>query len=137
MEWTFDRYGWRLETALSIDDLEIIVKKALIEEHFGFPSQINVDEVLQEKLGVKRPAYRIIGACHPPSADIVTLADPAIGLFLPCNVVVREIIGGGSEVAMIDVTMMMQMVNMPELKEVAEDIDGRMTRSRQAILFAL
>ncbi len=137
MEWTFDRYGWRLETELSIEDLEKVVKEVLVEEGFGFPAEIAVDEVLKNKLGVNRPKYHIIGACHPPSADIVTLADPAIGLFLPCNVVVREIISGGSEVSMIDVAMMMQMVAMPELKEVAEDIDGRMNRSRQAILAAL
>lgn len=134
MEWTHDRYGWRREFELPVEELEPIVREALIGEGFGFPMEIPVHDVMKEKLGVDRPYYRILGACHPASADKVAQMDPSIGVLLPCNVVVRQRLEGGSEVVMIDVAAMVGFVQKDGFQEVAEDIGGRLDRARKQIL---
>lgn len=133
MEWNLDRYGWRLESELEYGELEPLVRDALIAEGFGFPMEIAVHEVMKEKLGVDRPYYRILGACHPPSADKIAGMDPAIGVLLPCNVVVRQRPEGGSECVMIDVAAMVGFVGMDGFQEVADKVGGMLERSRTTI----
>ena len=98
------------------------VVAALKEQGFGILTRIDVKATLKEKLDADFRPYIILGACNPPLAHQALLADPSIGLMLPCNVTIESIPQGGSMVRIVDPAMMMQVTTFqdnPALKQVA------------------
>ncbi len=98
------------------------VVASLRQDGFGVLTEIDVRQTLRKKLGVEFRNYRILGACHPPSAYQALLAEDKIGTMLPCNVIVQESAPGEIEVAAIDPIASMQAIQNPGLGEVAEAV---------------
>jgi len=100
----------------------------LQSEGFGVLTEIDVKKTLKEKLDVEFPRYRILGACNPPLAHRALTAEPAIGLLLPCNVVVSERAEGGSTVSVVAPAKMFQVVDNPELGPIVDEVEARLRR---------
>lgn len=116
----------------SVDDATARVTEALKAEGFGVLTEIDVKATLAKKLGVEFRPYRILGACNPGLAHRALQIDPAIGLILPCNVVVQEA-EGGAEVLVIDPRAMFGAVDRPELEPVVAEADARLRRVVDAL----
>jgi uncharacterized protein (DUF302 family) len=106
---------------------------ALKVEGFGILTEIDVKETMKKKLNVDLAPYKILGACNPQLAHRALSADPQVGLLLPCNVTVRQLEDGATEVALIDPIMMMSVVNHPDLKPVADEARARLQRVAQSL----
>jgi uncharacterized protein (DUF302 family) len=122
------KYYFSKTVTLSFDDA---IEKAVAElkkEGFGILTDIDVKQTLKKKLDVDFKKYRILGACNPPFAYKALQAEDKIGTMLPCNVIVQEIEGGRIEVAAIDPVASMQAVTNPALKEVAEQVQGKLKK---------
>ena len=104
------------------------VTEALKAEGFGVLTEIDVKETMQKKLGVDYLPYKILGACNPPLAHRALTIAPEVGLLLPCNVIVRQIEDGVSEVSLIDPLGMMAMIHNPELEAVAKEARAKLER---------
>lgn len=65
-------------------------KNALKDQGFGVLSEIDVSANLREKLGTEIEPYTILGVCNACLAKAAIEAEPAVGVFLPCTVVVRQ-----------------------------------------------
>jgi uncharacterized protein (DUF302 family) len=108
------------------------VTAALKAEGFGVLTRIDVDEVLKTKIGVDFRPYVILGACNPVLAHQALSADDNIGLILPCNVVVAAI-EDGTEVAFVRPHAMMDIVDLPEIRGMADEAQARLERALQAV----
>jgi uncharacterized protein (DUF302 family) len=104
------------------------VSAALKNEGFGILTEIDVQATMKNKLGIDVPAHRILGACNPTLAHRALMAEPDIGLLLPCNVVVRQDADGKVMVGIIDPIAMLQATSNPEVTTVAREARERLQR---------
>ncbi|MEW6511789.1 MAG: DUF302 domain-containing protein [Bacteroidota bacterium] len=125
-------YGISRSVGLGYDQAVTKVTDELKREGFGVLTTIDVKETMRQKLGVDFRRYVILGACNPPLAYRALSADEAIGLLLPCNVVVYET-GGGTTVAAFDPRVISTLVDTPELRVVAEEARAKLERVIAAV----
>jgi uncharacterized protein (DUF302 family) len=100
--------------------------EALKSEGFGVLTQIDVRDTLREKLGVEFRRYKILGTCNPALAHRALQEDLAIGVMLPCNVVVYEE-GNQTVVTAVD-PMETIAAKSDRLRPIAEEVRGKLGR---------
>ena len=98
---------------------------SLKDQGFGVLTEIDMSATLKKKLDKDIKPYKILGACHPPSAYQAVTVEDHIGLMLPCNVIVTDE-GDHIEVSAIDPVASMQAVNNNNLESVALDVQNRL-----------
>ena len=118
---------------MSYADAVVAAKAALAAEGFGVLTEIDVRATMKAKLDAEMPNYIILGACNPPLALRALTALPAVGLLLPCNVVVTESADGDAIVSAIDPRKMFSVVDQAGLEEVVRDVGKRLRRALAAI----
>ncbi|MCB0050782.1 MAG: DUF302 domain-containing protein [Caldilinea sp.] len=110
------------------------VTAALKEQGFGVLTEIDVKATMKKKLDVDFQKYVILGACNPPLAHRALSAEPAIGLLLPCNVIVYEDEAqGGSVVSLVDPIAMLGFVDNAALAPVAQEARTRLEKVAAAL----
>jgi uncharacterized protein (DUF302 family) len=118
-------------------DFDAVVQRAtaaLAAQGFGILTDIDVASTMKAKLGIADfPRYRILGACNPPIAHAALAAEPAIGVMLPCNVIVRQSAPGEVEVASIDPRLAIGSIGNPGLAPLAKDVAARLRRAIDAL----
>ena len=127
------KYGFGKTVDVSFSDAIERVVLALKQEGFGILSDIDVAATLKKKLNKDMPPYRILGACNPPLADRAITMEPSIGLLLPCNVVVRQDGTGQVHVEFMNTDAVLQLVDKPEIAELASDVRQRLERVMASI----
>jgi uncharacterized protein (DUF302 family) len=125
-------YAMTVRTAASFAEANAQIRAALKAQGFGVLTEIDVRSTLREKLGEDMEQYVILGACSPPLAHRALSADRAIGLLLPCNVVVREA-GDGTIVEALDPRAIAEVAGQPLLKDIAEDAAARLRAALDAL----
>ena len=70
----------------TFDDAILRIKAAFQSEGFGLLTETNLQSTLHDKIGFEMDPYTILGMCNPSLAANAIVAEPNIGLFLPCNV---------------------------------------------------
>jgi len=122
------RYGFSVDTDLTVGEAESTVRELLKEEGFGVLTEIDVQRTLKDKLDIDFRPYRILGACNPSLSHRALQVEPGIGLLLPCNVVVEAGPAGGSHVSFLDPEIALGVVGNPELEPIAKDASQRLRR---------
>jgi len=95
---------------------------ALKDEGFGVLTEIDVQATLKKKLDLDTPAYKILGACNPHFAHQAMQAEPHIGVMLPCNVILRDMGDGTTEVSAVDPIASMAAIENETLGGVAMEV---------------
>lgn len=126
-------YGFGKSVPGSFETILEKVIQALQQEGFGVLTDIDVSATLKKKLGQDMPPYRILGACNPPLAHRAIVAEPSIGLLLPCNVVVRQDDDGKVWVEFMDPNAVLQLVNQPVISQLAGEVRQKLDRVMQAL----
>lgn len=106
------------------------VTAALKTQGFGVLTSIDIKATLKNRLDVDFRKYTILGACNPPLAHRALSNELAVGLLLPCNVIVYEDAEqGGSIVSLGDPIAMIGLIDdNPVLAEVAQDARTRLEK---------
>lgn len=126
-------YYFNTTTTADFDEAITIVTAELGKEGFGVLSEIDLQAKIKEKLGKDIPRYKILGACNPVFAFEALQAEPHIGTMLPCNVIIRELEDGITEISAINPVASMQAVGNPELHETAGLIQEKLKKVIAAI----
>ena len=127
------QYTFGKAVGMGFDQAVQAVTEALAKEGFGVLTEIDVAATLKKKLGIDRPAYKILGACNPQLAARALDAEPQVGALLPCNVVVRTEAAGTVVVEFMDPHAVLQLVGRPEIGELAAEVRARLQRVMQAL----
>jgi uncharacterized protein (DUF302 family) len=122
----------RIENA-TVADVTARVRAALAAEGFGVLTEIDVQATLKQKLGVERPPYVILGACNPGLANRALQIEPAVGVFLPCNVTVFQGDDGATYVQAIEPEAMFGLIDAPAMKPIASEVGERLGRAMAAV----
>jgi len=115
---------------LDMEHTEQAVRIALGENGFGVLTEIDIAATLKAKLGVERPALKILGACNPVIANQALELDPSVALLLPCNVVLEPAPDGGTRVRAVDPR---ELMDSPEFAEIAADAAQRLAAALDAL----
>jgi uncharacterized protein (DUF302 family) len=127
------KYAFGKTVGIPFDQATEAVTQALAREGFGVLTEIDVAATLKKKLGIDRPAYKILGACNPQFAARALEAEPQIGALLPCNVVVRQGADGKTIVEFMDPDAVLGLVGRPEIAPIAAEVRARLTRVLEAL----
>lgn len=123
MSYTIDR-----TTEDDFDEVVERVTDGLADEGFGILCDIDVQATLREKLDEEFRRYRILGACNPPLAHEALSEELRLGALLPCNVIVYETDSGSIGVSAIDPSVMLSVVDNPDLDPMADEVGERLER---------
>jgi uncharacterized protein (DUF302 family) len=121
------RYGFGTPVRLGFDEAIRTTTGFLQDEGFGVLTTIDLQRTLQEKIGVDRGRYVILGACNPRLANRALDAEPEIGLLLPCNVIVYEH-EGRTTVSFMDAAAALGFVGNAALDPVGAEAGERLRR---------
>jgi len=125
-------YGYNKQVPGTFAEVVEKTKAALVAEGFGVLTEIDVAATLKKKLDVDMKEYLILGACNPPFAHQALLAEPEIGLLLPCNVIVYET-EGQVVVSAIVPSVAMGMVENDSLGEIAVSVEAKLKAAVEAL----
>jgi uncharacterized protein (DUF302 family) len=109
------------ETDLPFTEAGNRVRDLLQEAGYGVLCELDVKVKPEEKLGMEREPYVILGACNPPLASEGLDTEPNLGVLLPCNVVVYEH-EGRTLVAAVEPERMLSIVGNEELGPIAKRV---------------
>ncbi|GHO80181.1 ABC transporter ATP-binding protein [Ktedonobacter sp. SOSP1-85] len=121
-------YGFGMALSGPYEDVVLRVKEALKAEGFGVLTEIDVQQTLSEKLGVQMPPYLILDVCNPHLAHRALELEPAIGLLLPCNVIVRTL-GKECSVEVADPNALIDLSRNQQLTPIAEEAKQHLQRA--------
>jgi len=116
-------YGYQRTVQLSFEDADNRIRETLEENGFGVLTEIDVRNTIKKKLDKDFQKYTILGACNPPLAFEALNDEQAIGLLLPCNVVLWENEDLSTTIAAIDANKMMTIVENNHLYNLANKVN--------------
>lgn len=125
-------YGYKKEFNGSFEQACEKTAEELKKEGFGVLTEINVKEVLKEKLNEEFYNYKILGACNPSFALKALNTEQEIGLLMPCNVIVFEDKGKVFVSAVLP-SIMMNIVENEELKKIAAEVEEKLKKAIDGI----
>lgn len=120
-------YAFSVSVPLPVSEAEEAVRRELAAEGFGVLTEIDVRTTLRQKLDLEFRPYRILGACNPALAHRALVADPVVGVLLPCNVVLEEERAGSTRVLFMEPRALMSSSG-PEVESVASEASERLHR---------
>ena len=128
-------YGMSIKVGGALEEVKSRVVEALKAQGFGVLTEIDVQKTLKQKIDVDFMPYQILGACNPRFAYRALSADKAIGLLLPCNVILMQE-SDGVVVSIQDPEVMFSVVD-EETKASMVGFPQEVKRSLQSVLDVL
>ena len=126
-------YGYQRNVDIPFDDVESSIREELQEQGFGILTEISVDETLKEKLDQDFRRYKILGACHPPTAFEALSSELEIGLLLPCNVTIWENEDGTVTISAINAEKMLGFTQRDDLEHLSIQVNDWLKAAVDAV----
>ncbi len=95
-------YVFAIELPQPLDAAVGALRAALAAEQMGIVSEIDVQAMLKNKLGLESHPQKLLGICSPRVAHALLGAEPDIAALLPCGCGVAEAVPGRTRVVLQD-----------------------------------
>ncbi|MBT4760414.1 MAG: DUF302 domain-containing protein [Bdellovibrionaceae bacterium] len=115
--------------AIDFTEARTKTEAALKENGFGVLTEIDVAKTLKTKIDVDMDSYLILGACNPKLAHHAISNEMAIGLLLPCNVILAKDKTGDVMVSAVEPVVMFDVVQRPEMEPVAQEVKSLLQKA--------
>lgn len=116
-----------LDGVADMDTAVAKVTEALKAQGFGVVSDMDVQQVMQDKLGEEMRPYRILGACNPALAFRALEQNRAAGLLLPCKAVIYQNDDDAFVVTLGRPTAVFGLLNDPATDPLAAEVEQKLT----------
>lgn len=120
-------YSFQTHMSLPVEQAIPEVLEQLKREGFGVLMDLDIQMTMKQKIGADIPSYHILGACNPQLAHQALLAEPEVGVLLPCNVVVRAD-GDHTIVSFMDPQAMTKLTTNLQIHAVANEAETKLRR---------
>lgn len=127
------RASYAARTGAGFEETIGAVRTALAGEGFGVLTEIDLAATLRDRLGAELDPYVILGACNPTFALEAVRIEPAVGVLLPCNVVVRRE-GDQTVVEAMDPGIIAELGGSSRLAELAAEVQVRVRRAVDSVV---
>lgn len=121
-------FHYTVETSKTVDEAAAAIEDSLKNHKFGVLWQLDIPAKLQEKGVEFTTPYRVLEVCNPHEAKRVLTQNRLVGYFLPCKVVVYDD-NGTTKIGLPKPTMLMEIVNDPALKEIAQSVEETLIKA--------
>ena len=121
-------YGLACEVKGSLEEVREKTIAAMKEQGFGLLTEIDVKATMKKKLDVDVVPNSILGFCNPKFAHEGMVAEPDMGLLLPCNVVVREVSEGTMQVSAVNPVRLFSVVGRDDMTDMAMTVKGMLQK---------
>ena len=121
-------YEFNLTLSMPLEQAMEKVREALMTEHLGIVSDVDVQAIFKAKMDKDIPPYHILGACNPMLAERVIGSEPNAGTLLPCNFILREDADGNTVVSFMDPVAVFALCETQEPKAVAAEAREKLQR---------
>ncbi len=121
-------YHFNVVIDLPFEEAKAKLIAALQAEKLGIVSEVNVQAIMQNKMGISIPPYLMLGACAPTLAKQVLDADLNAGTLLPCNVALYQNNEGKVEIAFMNPEPVLGLANNPQIDQVASQAKAILER---------
>jgi uncharacterized protein (DUF302 family) len=115
-EWSL---SWK--TQLAVQEATDRIEREAANHGFRILKTHNVSETLRDK-GFESSEYRIVEICNAKYTSQALAADPMVGLWMPCPIIVFEQ-NGGTHVATVKTTLIAGFFPDVELGPFAADVE--------------
>ena len=120
----------RLSTDKSVSETAAALEAAVQANHFGLMQVHNLKETMAKKGVVFARECLIFEVCQPQQAKKVLEENMSVSTALPCRISIYEE-GGKTILATLKPTTLLAMFATPQLKGVAEEVEGAIVKIMQ------
>jgi uncharacterized protein (DUF302 family) len=117
-----EQFYYQKQSQQSFAVIEMAVRESLKQRGFNVITEIDLQKTLKDKLGVEMSQYKILGACNARFAHQAIMAEPEIGVLLPCNVVIRRK-DGLTVISVVMPTVHMRYIDDSAAKSMAQEAE--------------
>ncbi len=117
----------KLTTEKSVTDAATALQLAVAANHFGVMQVHNLQQTMQKKGVDFNHECLIFEVCQPQQAKKVLDADMSVSTALPCRISIYEE-DGKTILATLKPTKLLAMFNVPQLKEVAQEVEDTIVK---------
>lgn len=117
----------KLSTAKTVGEAASALQAAVLANHFGVMQVHNLKETMAKKGVEFARECLIFEVCQPQQARKVLDENMSVSTALPCRISIYEE-GGKTILATLKPTALLSMFNVPQLKEVAQEVENTIVR---------
>jgi uncharacterized protein (DUF302 family) len=113
----------------SFEECKAKIVESLKQEGFGILTEIDIQATMKNKLDKDYLPHLILGACNPVFADRALQTDMNISVMLPCNVTLKQLADGKTEISSINPEAAIGALGNEKLSALAAEVQAKLVRA--------